>query len=206
MRHTLKYWFYLLLIISPKVWSDFDKNNQTYTTHPGEKSHKFTYVFTNHSNKKVHFKKIKTNCPCTQVTGELNIAPKETSMLYVTVDFGNKSGVLNTVIDIQSEDEKYQLKSSVSITPEIKLNPRFIRWGKNHKSEEKIINLKVTDPKTTQIKKITLDEDQFSYKHIASKDTGSHTLKITPTNTSSGRFTLEISTSHDKIYKVYLLK
>jgi hypothetical protein len=121
---------------------------------PGDAKAVGTFKYQNKGDKPVHIASVHTSCGCTTAGAQKeNVAPGENGEITATFNIGDRTGVQQKTITVQTDDPKQPttlLTLKAVIAQPFELQPAFVFWQVGEEAKPKTIVAKVS--KDTPVK------------------------------------------------------
>lgn len=157
--------------------------------HPGptDKQAIGTFAFENKTDKPVRILSVHTSCGCTTAGKTKDVvAPGEKSEITATFNIGDRTGVQQKQITVQTDDPKQPttvLTLKAVIASPLELQPTFVFWQQGEEAKPKTIVAKTT--KEVPVKHIDVTSSSTDFQtSVENAANGEFRIKVQPKETT----------------------
>ena len=176
----------------------WDKTEVELHPKPGDTEAVGTFAYQNKGDKPVHIASVHTSCGCTTAgTKKDDIAPGEKGEITATFKIGDRTGVQQKTVTVQTDDPKQPttvLTLTAYIASPLDLQPSFIYWNIGEEPKPKTITAKAD--KAVGVKKIDVTSSNANFlTRVEPTAPGEFRIVVTPRETTrSAISTLSVKT------------
>lgn len=156
------------------------------TAEPGQEAMSVTFPFQNTGDKPVRILSLDPSCSCMSAAPDKFVyAPGEVGEIRVDLTLVGYSGSLRRSVAVTTDDAKSRfsdLTLKVEIPDVVVITPRFLFWRVGDQPEDKVVEVVVTDPKTTTIGEVECANVHFQ-AHVSTQQSGRFRLTVRPEDT-----------------------
>lgn len=154
---------------------------------PDDKQAVGTFKFENKTDKPVRIMSVHTSCGCTTAGKTKDvIAPGEKSEITATFNIGDRTGVQQKQITVQTDDQKQPttiLTLKAVIASPLELQPTFVFWQQGEEPKPKTIVAKTT--KEVPVKHIDVSSSSPEFQtSVENGPNGEFRIKVQPKETT----------------------
>ena len=145
--------FYVwLFIMCSATWAQqlqWEAEEQKFNPSPSDTVVAAYYKFKNLGNAEANITAVNSSCSCTKITlDKRNYAPGESGALLAIFTIGDRTGVQDKVILVETNDTakpRAVLRMKVTIPEIAQLRPSFVFWNAGESAAPKTVSLKIEE-------------------------------------------------------------
>jgi len=153
---------------------------------PGQQTVSVTFPFRNAGDKPVRILSLDPSCSCVSATPDKGVCASGASgEIRIALALGGYSGRVRRSVAVTTDDAKgrsVELTLTVDIPEVVVITPRFLFWRVGEQAGEKVVDVVVTDPKTTTLGEIECANARFLV-HVLPQQHGTFRLTVRPADT-----------------------
>jgi hypothetical protein len=154
---------------------------------PADKQAIGTFRYQNKTDKTIHIASVHTSCGCTTAGVKKNdVAPGETGEITATFNIGDRTGLQQKQITVQTDDPKQPttvLSLKAVIASPLELQPTFVFWQQGEEPKPKTIVAKTS--KEVPVKHIDVTSSSPDFQtSVENAPNGEFKINVTPKDTT----------------------
>jgi hypothetical protein len=201
-----------LFVAAPAVLAlEWKERHLTIAVPPLKNTAETEFEFTNTSQRPVTITGIDTSCDCLEVTPSARtLAPGATGTLRAHFSFGDRTGVIQRMILVSTDDGESPARLTVELTvPEVaKLTPRVLDWPRGGEAGEKVVLLEVAEGVELTVERVQGTSDAFRSRLETVEAGRRYRLHVEPADVAKPanaafRFFARASTGQEVVLSAY---